>query len=148
MAKMGRPVFWDEDKKEFAIDSILERMAAGESCRAILDDGDRSVYPSYVTFCEWLNESEELVKHYTRAQEARAEKIFDEVLKIADSDEGFVDTFENIARDKLRLDARKWVLGRMAPKKYGDKLEVDAKVAATTTIVSLGSGINPDAATT
>ena len=29
---------------------------------------------------------------------------------------------EFVARSRVRLDARKWVLGRMKPKKYGDKV--------------------------
>jgi hypothetical protein len=29
-----------------------------------------------------------------------------------------------IQRNKLQIDARKWMLGKMQPKKYGDKLDV------------------------
>jgi hypothetical protein len=31
---------------------------------------------------------------------------------------------EHVQRSRLRLDARKWALSKMAPKKYGDKLEL------------------------
>jgi hypothetical protein len=34
----------------------------------------------------------------------------------------------NIAR--LRVDARKFIVARLAPKKYGDRLEVDGKALA------------------
>jgi len=34
---------------------------------------------------------------------------------------------ENIQRSRLRVDARKWAAARLAPKKYGDRLEHDHK---------------------
>lgn len=34
---------------------------------------------------------------------------------------------ENIARARLRVDTRKWVLSKLLPKKYGDKLDVTSK---------------------
>ena len=30
---------------------------------------------------------------------------------------------EHIQRSRVRIDARKWLLSKLAPKKYGDKLE-------------------------
>ena len=35
-----------------------------------------------------------------------------------------VENKEFINRSKVRIDARKWMLGKMQPKKYGDKLDV------------------------
>jgi hypothetical protein len=32
---------------------------------------------------------------------------------------------ENIQRSRLRVDARKWAAARLAPKKYGDRVEHD-----------------------
>jgi hypothetical protein len=32
-----------------------------------------------------------------------------------------------VARQRLRIDARKWFASKVAPKKYGDKLEVEGK---------------------
>jgi hypothetical protein len=34
---------------------------------------------------------------------------------------------ENIQRSRLRVDARKWAAARLAPKKYGDRVEHDHK---------------------
>lgn len=31
---------------------------------------------------------------------------------------------ENIQRSKLRVDTRKWLMAKMKPKRYGDKLDV------------------------
>ena len=49
-----------------------------------------------------------------------------------------------IQRDRLRVDARKWMLGKMQPKKYGDKLDVTSDgEKISTTIINLGSGVKP-----
>lgn len=78
------------------------------------------------------------------------------MLDIADSSNADISIVEGrlvvdgdaIQRAKLRIETRKWMLSKLAPKKYGDKLEVDANVNATTTVINLGSGVNPDAPTT
>jgi hypothetical protein len=59
----------------------------------------------------------EYSEHYARAMERRADAIFDEIVDISDGDPE-ADT----ARDRLRIDARKWVVSKMLPKKYGDKV--------------------------
>jgi hypothetical protein len=68
--------------------------------------------------------------------ELRQEKIFEEILEIADTpkegikkketDKGVeITTGDMIQHRRLQVDARKWMLGKMNPKKYGDKLETD-----------------------
>lgn len=84
-------------------------------------------------FYQMLKDSEELSKRYARACDARADKIFDDMLSIADenSRDTFVDDngiertdHDVIQRSKLMVDTRKWVLAKLAPKKYGDKIDV------------------------
>src|SRR6516225_264540 len=73
---------------------------------------------------------------YTRAREAQADKFFREIIEIADdasrdyvatSDGKRIVDHENIQRSRLRVDARKWAAARLAPKKYGDRIEHDHK---------------------
>ena len=80
----------------------------------------------------------EFQNQYARACEIRADVLFDELLEIADdgsndwmerknSDGSVGDIIlngENVQRSRLRLDARKWAISKMNPKKYGDKLEL------------------------
>ena len=40
-----------------------------------------------------------------------------------DQEPGYVVNGEAIQRSRLRVDARKWLLSKLAPKKYGDKIE-------------------------
>jgi hypothetical protein len=51
---------------------------------------------------------------------------------------------EVVQRSRLRVDARKWMLGKMNPKKYGERLELDNKLSGEVNIISLGSGKKPD----
>lgn len=89
------------------------------------------------TFYKLIDGNEELTKRYARACEVRADKMFEEILEIADNSDKDVDIInigegieveqknkEVIERSKIRIDARKWMLGKLQPKKYGDKLDV------------------------
>lgn len=104
--------------------------------------------PNEQTFYAWLNKAEnessgdsDLAKKYARAREAQADAIFDECLSIADdaendymvrenADGSMVEVVnsENVQRSRLRIDTRKWMAGKLRPKKYGDKLEVEGNI--------------------
>lgn len=92
--------------------------------------------PHQATIMAWLDGSRpEFSEQYARAREAQADKLAEEALTIAD--DGRNDTYmdadgnvktdsEVIQRSKLRVDTRKWLASKMAPKKYGDKLGLGA----------------------
>lgn len=71
---------------------------------------------------EWLSDDDDLAARYVRAKEAQMELMADEILTIADDRE------EDANSRRVRVDSRKWLLSKLMPKKYGDKLNVDAKV--------------------
>lgn len=111
-------------------DIICERIAEGESVRKICQD---DAMPAMSTIFKWLNDHKTFSEQYARAREAQADKMADEILEIAD--DGRNDTYidgdgrertdqEVIGRSKLRVDARKWLASKMAPKKYGDRVDV------------------------
>src|SRR5712691_6237052 len=79
---------------------------------------------------------EQRLSRPVRAREEEADKLFREIIEIADDASGdYVTTsdgkrivdHENIQRLRLRVDARKWAAARLAPKKYGDRVEHDHK---------------------
>ena len=80
------------------------------------------------TFAGWLNDDAELAKSYARAREALIEKMANELLEIADtpvgSTEGGSTDSGAVQKQRLQVDTRKWLLSKLAPKKYGDKLEL------------------------
>lgn len=123
-------------------DEICVRIAEGESLRKICKD---EKMPSLVAVWKWLNNSEELVKQYTRAREEQAETLVDEMIDIADykKDDTYLDengkeiiNQEVIARSRLRVDARKWVASKLKPKKFGDFTKVQAEVKDTSSTSS------------
>lgn len=125
-------------------DQICERIADGESLRAICaSDG----MPSKANVFRWLSANKDAADQYARAREAQADAIFDEILDIADDaqndwmmrnrggeDECYQLNGEHIQRSRLRIDARKWMAGKLRPKVYGDKLDVNAHVGFSVTI--------------
>jgi hypothetical protein len=123
---MGRPT----DYNDAIATVICDRIAEGESLRKIcLDDG----IPDKATVFRWLAAHEAFRDQYAHAREAQADKMAEEILDIADDgrndtytdDEGEVRTDHDvIARSRLRVDARKWLVSKMAPKKYGDKVAI------------------------
>ena len=120
---MATPREFDQD----TADIICERIANGESLRAILKDDDS--LPASSTVFKWLSKHKEFAEQYTRAREAQADVLFDDILSIADDglndtytdEEGNVRTNQDvIARSKLRVEARKWMAGKLRPKVYGE----------------------------
>jgi hypothetical protein len=111
-------------------DELCERMVDGESVRTICKDDHM---PAISTLMKILNENPERSAQYARAIQMRADAMFEEIMDI--SDDGSNDFMlrnsedptsvvlngEHVQRSKLRVDSRKWALGRMNPKKYGDK---------------------------
>jgi len=112
--KGGRPSLYSE---ELSL-TICSRMAAGESLRKICSDDDM---PNRATVHLWLltKEHKGFFDRYEESCRIRAENMFDELEEIADSTEK-----DNVQRDRLRTDVRKWKLSKMLPARYGDKIDV------------------------
>lgn len=104
-------------------------IATGHSLRQI---GKMPGMADRSTVLDWLRRHEEFPAQYARAMELRTEYMADEILEIADDGrndwierEGqdgapikSVDT-DHIQRSRLRVEARKWLMSKMAPRKYG-----------------------------
>jgi len=135
---MGRPTDYSDDLAGV----ICGRLADGESLRSICRGEGM---PNIRSVMRWLSVNPEFSQQYARAREVQAESMFEEMLEIADdgsndwierkkqesdADDKVID-HEHVSRSKLRVDTRKWMLARMAPKKYGDatniKLSGDAE---------------------
>ncbi len=89
--------------------------------------------PDAVTFYKWIDSSKSKIKRYARACELRADFFADEILEISDTqnidayldDDGkIVIDGATVQRSKLKVDTRKWLMGKTSPKKYGDKVDL------------------------
>ncbi len=129
---MSRP----SDYNEEIAARICERMVCGkddkpESLRSICrDDG----MPALGTVMRWLAKHHEFREQYRASREAQAEVHHEEILEISDDctddvlmlmgneEDGALARINHsaIARAKLQIDTRKWIMGKMQPKKYGD----------------------------
>lgn len=142
----GRPTDYTSE----LANEICARIADGESLRSICRDREEKM-PSIRSVMRWLGLYEEFRQQYAHAREVQAESMFEEMLEIADdgsndwmertgkdgeTGDKVVD-HEHVSRSKLRVDTRKWVLARMAPKKYGDatNLKVSGDAASPLTVL-------------
>ncbi len=129
---------YSEEYKVTILNFIFEEISKGSSLLSILRENDNM--PNRSTFYEWVDANKEYANNYVRACEARADTIFDEILDISDDGsndymtitkgdmEYNVEDREVTNRSKLRVDARKWVLARMNPTKYGEKIQNDINI--------------------
>lgn len=82
-------------------------------------------------FYKWIDASEENEKRYARAREAQADYMVEKMLEISDKDKDDEKPFvgiNHIHRARLQVDTRKWIASKLRPKKYGDKLDIEATV--------------------
>jgi hypothetical protein len=117
------------------VDKICAEMADGKSLRAACKGAGR---PDRKTFLRWVEKHEAVEKAYVQAIADREERYFEEIIEIADSG-------RDPSKTRVQVDARKWVLGRMNPKKYGDRVlnehaGIDGAPIKTESIVSVEAG--------
>ena len=137
---------YSEEDIDKVFDEVCEYIEQGKSLRSILRASDM---PSSRTFYKWLEEDESKVKQYARATEIRAENIFEDIFEIADDGTNDfmtitkgdvtynVEDKEVTNRSRLRVDARKWALAKMMPKKYGDRIQQDIDMKAEINVPNL-----------
>lgn len=114
---------------------ICGELIEGKSLRTICKDEEM---PAASTVFLWLSRTPTFSEQYTRAREAQAEAMAEDTLEIADDgtndfkkktngDGTTEDVFnsEHVQRSKLRVDTRKWLMSKLAPKKYGEKLDLN-----------------------
>lgn len=107
---------------------ILRRISEGEALTSICQDVgvSRSVVHEWV-----LDNRDGFADGYARAKHLMALGWAEDLDHIAgdrrddfkqNEDGKWVPDYEVIARSKLRIDTRKWLLAKMLPKVYGDKI--------------------------
>jgi hypothetical protein len=110
--KLGRPTNYTKEKAQ----AICEMIENGMTLQAICELPDM---PSISSVYNWQDENPEFLESYARARVRKADTLADMVLS-----EAFNSHDAQIGR--LRVDALKWTASKLAPKKYGDKIEVES----------------------
>lgn len=128
----GRPSKYRESVARAICIRLMLGQSLNEICRI-----DR--YPSKPTVFAWLSKHERFLNQYRYAREIQQETHLDEMLEIADDASndwmertgrdgesiGWQLNGEHVNRSKLRIDTRKWIMERMAPKAFGSKQQLD-----------------------
>lgn len=108
-------------------DEICRRLAEGDSLRSAA----KASGVGASTVLDWIAANAEFGEQYARARQTGYQLLADELIEIADDASGDVietedgprQNVEFTARSRLRLDTRKWMLSKMLPKVYGEKVE-------------------------
>lgn len=98
---------------------VLAAMEEGNSLRAACELAD--VAPS--SFMRWVDEDPELAEQYTRARERLLDVKAEELEEIGEQ-AARAETAVEVAGLRLQSDNRKWLLAKLMPRKYGDKIAV------------------------
>jgi hypothetical protein len=112
---------------------ICEMLVEGKSLRQICEEPGM---PNKATVLRWLADEKksDFRDQYARAREMQAEAMAEEIIEIADDGRndwmevlskdgenvGWRVNGEAVQRSRLRVDARKWLMSKLLPKKYGE----------------------------
>jgi len=129
--KGGRPSTYTEEMGNLICDKLTEGISLRKLCMS--DD-----FPNASTVYVWLDRFPEFAEKYVCAREAATEDMLEDILEIADHPT--LDAQEK----RVRIDARKWAMGKLKPKKYGDKQIVDVGNKEGETLKTEVSGVPPE----
>jgi len=103
-------------------DEICRRIAEGESLRSICRDAGS---PSEGTVRGWAREDRDgFAAKYRIARELQLDYWADEIVDVADQG-------DRDPRDRqVRIDTRKWLMSKLGPRRYGDRLLVAGEAAS------------------
>lgn len=122
--KRGRPTTYTKETG----DKICALMKTGKTLRAICRDEDDLPDPAVIRGWAARDESG-FYSQYAHARDIGLDTMSEELLEISDDERGDLSddgkwSHANVQRARLRVDTRKWYLSKLAPKRYGEKLDV------------------------
>lgn len=125
-----------EWRKADVVALLCERVAGGmgkeEALAAGLQEGGKQYgLPSLSSVTRWANDHQPFADSLARAREAKAHKLAEEALQIADAPpernmKGQVDAGAEKHRH-TRIATRQWLAAKWNRKDYGEKMDVDIK---------------------
>lgn len=128
--KAGRPSKFDQA----TADEICLRLSEGEGLKRICRE---EWAPTFHTVYNWLKVHEGFKRQYAEARGIGLENMAEELLEIADDgsndwmlrndpdNAGYAANGEHLKRSELRIKTRQWLLSKLAPARYGDRLKAE-----------------------
>lgn len=123
---MARPSSFTQAKADLICDLLSDGLSLRQIC--CMED-----MPERNTVFRWLEASPAFQRQYARARELQADHYAEEIIEISDDgsrdynkdEEGnLIVDHDHIQRSRLRVDSRKWAASKLAPKKYGDRMQL------------------------
>ena len=117
--KMGRPAFaWTPEIEDY----IWTKMIAGMSLRSLVaraKDDFTGVFPSYDTIMERIKNDRNFSEQYARVKDLQQDLLGEDLIDIID---GIHPQFAaaDLAQRKASVEERKWVMGKLRRKKWGE----------------------------
>ena len=145
----GRPTDYTNELAE----RICGELITGRTLRDVCRDAGM---PAESTVRLWAQvDRDGFAARYRRAREIGYHAMADEILEIADdaggdfvarkrgsSDGEPVVDHEHVSRSRLRVETRRWLLGKALPKIYGDRLDLKATHEAGDSLTELMKAID------
>lgn len=132
---------------------ICNGILQGRTLKSITGDSNM---PRLNTIMTWLHQFEEFNTMYYKARQLQMELIIDGILEISDDASNdythYVDektgevthifNHEHVARSRLKIDTRKFLAAKLAPRIYGERVTIDHQggVKASLVIMDSSSG--------
>lgn len=91
-------------------------------------------WPCKQAIAKWRSKYENFGESYARAKARQADLLAEEIWEIADNEsndlieteKGVAGNSTKVARDRLRVDTRKWIACKMLPKVYGNQRHIES----------------------
>lgn len=145
----GRPTDYSQE----LADQICEQLAMGISMRTVCKTEGM---PAMATMFRWLREKEEFRQQYEKAKEESSDAMAEDLLYIADTPvmgeiktirpDGSVEIKQDemLGHRRLQIDSRKWLMSKMKPKKYGEKIDHTTNGKDLPTPILGGASVHSD----
>lgn len=119
----GRPTDFNEDLGAEICGQIAEGMSLRKVCK-------QKKMPAISTVMKWLADDahHNFVEQYAHAREAAADALADDIQDIS---EGVLTKKYDPHAARVAIDGKKWIAGKLKPKKYGDRLNLDGEQTVT-----------------
>ena len=118
--QMGRPPFqWTPEVEDY----IWTKMIAGMSLRSLVarssDDFEKGAFPSYDTIMERIKNERNFSEQYARVKDLQQDLLGEDLIDIIDGIHPQFTTAD-LAQRKASVEERKWIMGKLRRKKWGE----------------------------
>lgn len=132
---MGRQPRPTTEKIRKQIEAVCERISQGETLTGICREKGQ---PSRETVLTHVLHDAELAALYARARSSQADALFEKIVQMAENTRP-----EDANANRVKIDALKWVASKLAPRRYGDRLELEHSGEQPNVVVRIGNTVIP-----